>query len=269
MDAGDQLELVRELLAQPDDEARRQLVTRQLHHRSTADKESLLGALKDVSERHLVADAEVAARPRHLALGLIARADALRVQGQFPAAVAAYDQAGALSRKLREPVTWARTRTGWVLAMHYVGRGQEVLGVADEALRVLLDHQEFLRAGGLSLNSGLVCYELGQYARSLQLYQRAELLYERAAEANPEQRSLADERIAKAKANMALNQALLGDFDQAISLYEAARNVFVQHAEQDMALRVDHYIATMCMPTPWLPPSELGWPIRSSRSHLK
>jgi CHAT domain-containing protein len=259
MDAGDQLELVRELLAQPDDEARRQLVTRQLHHRSTADKESLLGALKDVSERHLVADAgtalvladllifaaEVAARPRHLALGLIARADALRVQGQFPAAVAAYDQAGALSRKLREPVTWARTRTGWVLAMHYVGRGQEVLGVADEALRVLLDHQEFLRAGGLSLNSGLVCYELGQYARSLQLYQRAEQLYERAAEANPEQRSLADERIAKAKANMALNQALLGDFDQAISLYEAARNVFVQHAEQDMALRVDHYIAAL------------------------
>ncbi|HEY3059768.1 MAG TPA: CHAT domain-containing protein [Chloroflexota bacterium] len=250
-------ELVRQLLELPHDEARRARLQRELA--TGARQDELLTALKDVSERQLGADtavalatadllvfaADVARQPEHRAMGLLARADALRVQGKLPAAVTAYDQAATLAKKLRQPVTWARTRTGWVLAMHYVGRGQEVLGTAEEALQVLLDHHEYLRAGALSLNTGLVCYELGQYGRSLQLYQRAQLLYERAVEAQPELADVAEERIAKAKANMAVNQALLGDFDQAISLYEAARDVFERHGEQDAKLRVEHYIAAL------------------------
>jgi len=250
-------ELVRELLELPNDEARRARLQRELA--TGAHQHELLTALKDLSERQLGADttvalatadllvfaADVVGQPEHKAMGLLARADALRVQGKFPAAVTAYDQAGTLAKKLRQPVTWARTRTGWVLAMLYIGRGQEVLGTAEEALQVLLDHHEYLRAGALSLNTGLVCYELGQYGRSLQLYERAQRLYERAVEAQPDLGDVAEERIAKAKANMAVNQALLGDFDQAISLYEAARDVFKRHGEQDAMLRVEHYIAAL------------------------
>ena len=44
---------------------------------------------------------------------------------------------------------------------------------------------------------------------------------------------------------MAMNQALLGDFDGAISLYQEARDVFVRLAQEDLALRVEHYIAAL------------------------
>jgi CHAT domain-containing protein len=252
-------DLVRDLLALPDANTRRQWVGDYLATVSDGDLDALLGALKDVSEHNLVVDTAVSLtladllvstagatdRPHHHALGLLARADALRVQGQFRAAVDAYDQAALLSRKLRDGVTWARTRTGWILAMHYLGRGLEALGIVDEALHVLLEKDEFLRAGGLSLNAGLVCHELGEYQRALSLYERAERLYEQAAAANPELRTLVEERVARARANMAVDQSLLGDLDRAIQLYEAARDVFVQHGEQDAALRVEHYIAAL------------------------
>jgi len=252
-------DLVRDLLALPHTGARQEWIGQYLTTVADGDLDALLGALKDVSEQHLVVDTAVSLtladllvstagatdRPHHRALGLLARADALRVQGQFRAAVDAYDQAALLSRKQRDGVTWARTRTGWILAMHYLGRGLDALGIVDEALYVLLQHDEFLRAGGLSLNAGLVCHELGEYQRALTLYERAQRLYEQVAVINPELRPLADERVARAKANMALDRSLLGDFDQAIQLYEAARDVFVKHGEQDAALRVEHYIASL------------------------
>ncbi|HET6317975.1 MAG TPA: hypothetical protein VFG86_16090, partial [Chloroflexota bacterium] len=224
--------MLRELLALQNPEARQARLALAIESSSGDEIDALLSAVKDVSEQHLVADAgvslslanllvhgaELVDQPRHRALGLLAKADALRIQGQFAAAVELYEQAGRLCLQLDDGITWARTRTGWVLAMHYLGRGQEALPTAEQAYRVLFEAGEWLRAGGLSLNSGLVCYELGQYSRSNELYQRALELYQRAAAARPELADRARERIARAQTNMALNSALLGDFSSAIAL---------------------------------------------------
>ncbi len=251
--------VLRELLALEDPEARRARLATALENSSGDEIDALLSAVKDVSEQHLAADAgvslslanllihgaEMVDRPRHRALGLLAKADALRIQGQFASALELYEQAGRVCLDLEDRVTWARTRTGWVLTMHYLGRGQQALPASEQAYRVLFESGEWLRAGGLSLNSGLVCYELGQYARSNELYQRALELYQRAAGARPELADRASERIAKAQANMALNSALLGDFSRAIELYESARQAFEQQGLQESALRVEHYLATV------------------------
>src|SRR5262249_8624341 len=130
-------DLVRDLLSLANAEARQEHAGGYLATASDGDRDAFLGALKDVSESNLLSDTAVSLtladllvevsrqtdQPRHRVLGLLARADALRIQGQFREAVAAYDQAAALARRLRDGVTWARTRTGWVLAMHYLGRG--------------------------------------------------------------------------------------------------------------------------------------------------
>jgi tetratricopeptide (TPR) repeat protein len=251
--------VLRDALALGDENARQALVAAHLESSEAHDIELLLAGLKDASERNLSIDAhkaarlanllvfaaEVAEQPRHRALGLLARADALRIQGQFGTARELYEQAGQVSLSLGDGVTWARTRTGWVLTMHYLGQGQEALPVAEQALQTLLEHEEWLRAGGLSLNSGLVCYELGQYARSNELYGRALELYKRAAIGHPELQTRVEERAAKARANMAVNHALLGDFARAIQLYNDARAAFERLGEQESALRVEHYIATL------------------------
>jgi len=251
--------VLRDLLEVEDAEDRQALLARSLLPRDGIERDALLHALKDISEQHLVSDtnvalglaelliygAELIEEPRHRALGLLAKADALRIQGQFVAAVDLYEQAGRIALSLEDSVTWARTRTGWVPAMHYLGHGREAMPVAEEAFRILSQATQWLRAGGLSLNSGLVWYELGQYARSNELYERAMALYRRAAEANPELTARVEERVARARANMAVNHALLGDFPAAIELYNTARVAFRQLGHPESALRVEHYLAAL------------------------
>ncbi len=251
--------VVRDLLALDVLEEQQARLAAALVGPESGNADALLRSLKDASEQRLVTDsraalglanlliygAELVEQPWHRALGLLAKADALRLQGQFAPAVELYEQSGRLSLTLDDSVTWARTRTGWVLAMHYLGRGHEALPVAEQAFVILVQAEEWLRAGGLSLNSGLVCYELGQYARSNELYERALGLYRRAAEANPELSARAEERVAKAQANMALNHALLGDFRNAIGLYTVARDAFDRLGQAESALRVEHYLAAL------------------------
>lgn len=242
-------QLLQDWLALPNREAQ----MRHLQNYSTEEVDALLTALKARSEQHLVTDTRAAEQladllieaanqqdhKTHRALGLLAKADALRLQGQLEKARSLYDQAGERADR----TTWARSRTGWVLTMHYLGRGNEALSATEEALDVLLNAGEFLRAGGLCLNTGLVCYELGQYARSNDLYARASQLYQQAA--HPGIQALVDERVAKADANMAVNHALLGDFAQAFNLYEHAKETFERLGQQESALRVEHYIAAL------------------------
>src|SRR5215216_2986893 len=44
---------------------------------------------------------------------------------------------------------------------------------------------------------------------------------------------------------MALNHALLGDLERAVDLYATARDTFEQHGQQESALRVEHYLASL------------------------
>ncbi len=235
------------LVALDDEPERRALAARCLAH---FDPDELLPRLKAEAERFFAIDthaalrlaealivaADLAGRPRHGALGLLARADALRNLGRYQEALDLYEAARRVFRQLGDEVGWARTYTGWVYTAHLLGRGAEALAAAEPAYAVLVRHREWIRAAGLDQNRAIVCQWLGRYDEALRLYDRAQRLFEDLGPA-------AEDRAARAKTNRAMILTLLGDFPAALTLHEEARQVFLRHGETVSMLRQDLYIA--------------------------
>ena len=215
-----------------------------------ADVEPLLSALKEASLRHLSLDprralfladtlveaAELARLPDHGALGLMAKGDALRVLGHYPESLALLEEAGNAFLAQGNELGWARTRIGWLVSVHRLGRAHEALAIVERARDVLVRHKEWLRAGGLDLNTAVVCEDLGLYERALDLYERAQREYESAGTA-------AGLRAVWSKANKAILLTLLGEFEQALTLHVEAQATFQRHGETMSVLREQQNIA--------------------------
>ncbi len=203
------------------------------------DVDARLLALKEASERQrginplaalrlaeaLVAGAEQAGRPSLVALGLMAKGDALRLVDDHAAAEAALDRAAALYRDLDDPVGWARTRIGWVAARRHTARTDaEVRGAvaaAAEAYAVLAAAGEWRRAATLDLNVGAVLTDIGGYAEAATHYDRALMVAARLPPGD-EARHLS----AQILANQAVNLAFLGALGAALDQHQAARAIF-------------------------------------------
>src|SRR5579859_228487 len=221
-----------------------------------SDDEELLTRLKDESERLLVIDtasaeqvanalvmaAERLGNHRFKALGLMALGDVRRAQGRYADAIELLDESGEMFLVVGDEVGWARSRTGWVFASLFCGRGREALPIAERAHAILANEHEHLRAGSLSTNIANVHYQLGEYEQALAVYDRAIAHFQQDDKTNG---SLADERIARATANKALTFMLLGRFGEAIELCQAARDTFSRNRETALALRVDHFRASI------------------------
>ncbi|HEX2323831.1 MAG TPA: hypothetical protein VHQ00_00455, partial [Chloroflexota bacterium] len=181
-------EVVARLLAQTDPQARSRLLAEALRR---ADVEPLLRQLKEESERRLrtgpplalelagclVHAGQLAGRPEHAALGLLSQGDALRVLGRYPESLDRYEAAARAFQDLQDEVGWARTRTGRLVTMYLLGRGQEALEDVEGARQILLGHQELLRAAGLDLHTAVVYSELGRYDEALRCFSKAEAAY--------------------------------------------------------------------------------------------
>lgn len=214
------------------------------------DHDTLLRGLKDASERQqkidphaalrlagvLVIGGELAARPDHRALGIMARGDALRCLGRYEAAVAALDEAAAAFLALSDRVGWARTRIGWLFAEHCLGRGAAALATLDAPREALVAGGELLRAGGLESNAGWVSYELGRFSAALACYDRAEQLYRAVGPS-------AEVRIAWNKTNKAILFTQQGRFAEALQLYEEARQSYIQRDDTVSVLRQEQNLA--------------------------
>lgn len=240
-------EVVPRLLELDDEPARRRFVERCLLLFTVNE---LLPLLKAESERYLQIDAHIALRlaetliyaaeaigqPQHHALGLMAKGDALRILGHYQESLAFLEEAGRAFLAQHNEVGWARTRLGWLVSSHFLGRGAEALEAVGAAYGILVRHREWIRAAGLDVNSAAVCQWLGRYDQALQLYDRAHRTYETLGAA-------VEARAARTQANKAMILTLLGDFDAALALHEEARQVFIRHAEPVAVLRQDQYIA--------------------------
>lgn len=212
--------------------------------------ESLLRGLKDESERQqkidphaslrlaeaLISGGELAGRPGHRALGIMARGDALRCLGRYEEAVAALDEAAAAFLTQGDRVGWARTRIGWLFVEHCLGRGAAALATLDPARDALVAGGELLRAGGLESNAGWIAYELGRYDEALLRYERAEGLY--ATVGTP-----ADIRATRVKTNRAVLLTQQGRFADALRLHEEARQAYLRRGDTVSVLRQDQNLA--------------------------
>lgn len=209
-----------------------------------SDVDAMLDSLKAASEQALevspaealaLADALIdaaaaAGRPEHVALGMMARGDALRVGGNYRESLIWFDRAAAAFEALGDAVGWARTRIGWVVSRLHLDALGDALAVADRARTVLLDHGELGRAATLDLNVGTVLYNLGRHDEALAAWDRALASLQ----------ALGDEvRAAKVSANRGLVLTELGRFGEALAAHDAARQVFVDHGREQLVLQQD------------------------------
>jgi CHAT domain-containing protein len=107
------------------------------------------------------------------ALGLMARADALRELGRYVEATEAYQASAEVYRHVGDQVGWARTRIGALVTARYTGTQVQVLADLDEARRILGDHSLWLRLARLESHSGLLLAALGRGADALSAHRRA------------------------------------------------------------------------------------------------
>jgi CHAT domain-containing protein len=221
------------------------------------DPDELLGQLKAQSELYwsrdprislrlaeaLVDAADVANRPEHRALGLMAKGDSLRYLARYRESASFLAEAADAFAALGNQVGWARTRIGWLVTAHLLGRGSEALADAARAHDILSVNGEWLRAAGLSLNAGWVHTERGEYESAMNAYERAIGLYARAREADASLSDLTAIRSAKAMANKAMVMGWQGDLRAALVMHQEARAQLLQHGDRVAALRQDDNIA--------------------------
>ncbi len=217
---------------------------------SLVEQEALFQRLKTEAERTMNAQpllslrfaellswaADQAGAPTHRALGSLSRGDAFRVLGRHDDAVRALDDAAADFTRQGDPVGWARSRLGALRSMHHLGRAEEALPVAEQALEILVANQEWSRAGNNAIYLAWVYTDLARYDDALAVYERAEEYYRRLA-------GDAEIQIGYVKAHRAEILNRRGDFRGALKPHQEARASFARHNQHVLVLQEDQFIA--------------------------
>lgn len=202
------------------------------HLALSADAAALVERLKQEADRHWYIDpqrsldcaAEIIAigrargdRPQ-IALGLMARGDALKLIGRMDEAWDALDESGRLFLEAGDDVGWARTCIGRLYVGLKLGRARQVLADGERARRIFARHGLEEKRLRLEMNAALVHAYLGEYQAALHAYQAA-LNAARGLGAAGEQ------YLTGLYLNLGMAQGSLGDFRQASAAYEAAREL--------------------------------------------
>jgi CHAT domain-containing protein len=236
-------ELAAELLLIKDEARGRRFLQQHLPALSAAALARLVDLVKREADRrwnsdpqlslvlagHLLTIGEISGQRVYHALGLMARADALRRLDRDQEALVCFDAAGEEFRALGDELGWARTRIGRVSVCLQLNQPQEALRDTAEAREIFLRHGKLLRAGQIDVNAAIVNYELGRYDQALRLFDRAIETYARQGEG-------VDLHIARARGNKAITLAAQGKFREAVALHEQARATFAAYGGQEVAV---------------------------------
>jgi tetratricopeptide (TPR) repeat protein len=203
----------------------------------TAD---LAERLKAEADRHWVIDAGASLRlaraivllgrlmgdARIVALGTMARADAVRLLGEPTLALRLADSAASRYRLSGDRLGWARTRISAMGALLTLGRPREALAMAAGARTVFRRQGEFLRLARLEANTALVYTLLDRRAIALQRYAAVLAMCQRLA--TPEAAAL---RI-QTQVNRAIVLAQLARPSEALEALEEARTHYAASGER-------------------------------------
>ena len=108
-----------------------------------------------------------------MALGTMARGDALRSLGQASEAWETLDQAGKMFQTIGDEIGWARTRIGRVHLSTMLSKVTDALADAEIARTIFTTHNEHEKLLRLHLNTALVHSLLGDQFEALRLYHSA------------------------------------------------------------------------------------------------
>ncbi len=203
--------------------------------------------------------ATLTGQPMHQAWALMARGNAQRYLAQYQESIETYDTARSICLAQNRPVEAARTQMAKVAALAHLGALEEAMQTADEARRVFEAHGDIAAAAAVDNETGITAYKLGDYARAMSLFDRARGGFERAGEASfsslirvelnrsvvlrnldryaeaeaaaTKARHLASQQgmkivAARADQSLAITRFFLGQYNEALRLFDGARQVF-------------------------------------------
>lgn len=171
-----------------------------------------------------------------MALGTMARGDALKLLGRTEDAWATLGRAGDLFQACGDEIGWARTRIGRLLICFDLNRVDAALADAERANTIFIQHNLHEKRLVLDLNTALVHTYLGNQRHALAQFQAALALAETLGAAG-------ESWIGPIYTNIGLVFEALGDFRQSLACYERANAIFARRNEPNAAAITEQNIA--------------------------
>src|SRR5688572_3585547 len=159
-----------------------------------------------------------------IALGLMARGDALTFLGSTAEAWESLDQAGGIFQSIGDAIGWARTRIGRLHLSTSLNQVPDALADGERARSIFMRFGEHERLLRLDNNIAYVHNLLGNQLEALRLYHSALAIAETLGE-------IGQQYLGMLHMNIGLSHESLGDFSQALIYYERARTVYIARNE--------------------------------------
>ena len=200
--------------------------------------DALVERLKSEADRHWRIDAHVSLRCadvivhvgqtlenfRIVALGLMARGDALKLLNQTEEAWETLERAGALYLSVGDEVGWARTRIGRLGICVNLNRVDTAMREAEQAREIFLRHGEQEKLLRLQLNAAAVYDQLGDFRESRTVYDAALGIAEHLGE-------VGQARVGMIYNNIGYIEQEMGNLRNALSYYEQAKAIWKARGE--------------------------------------
>jgi CHAT domain-containing protein/predicted negative regulator of RcsB-dependent stress response len=154
----------------------------------------------------------------HIALGTMARGDALRFLGRIREAWEVIEEAGRLFQGAGDEIGWARTRIGRLHLSVGLNRVAEALADAQRAYEIFTRYDEPEKLLRLEINTAIVHTLLGDAYQALTVYRSALTTAERLG-------TTGEQYLGQIHTNIGLVYEALGDFRQALAAHERARAI--------------------------------------------
>src|SRR5688572_14730335 len=175
-----------------------------------------------------------------IALGLMARGDALKLLGNKQEAWDMLEQAGNLFQSIGDEFGWARTRIGRLFLGADLNRVTETLEDVERARVIFYERGEQEKLMRLEINTAYIYSLLGNQYQALQLYQSALAIAKRLG-------AVGELHLGMIYMNIGYVQEAFGDFPQALFYYEKARAHYLARDETRNIISVERNIACIAL----------------------
>jgi len=175
-----------------------------------------------------------------VALGFMARGDALKYLGNLQEAWEILEQSGNLYQENDDEVGWARTRIGRLFLGPDLNRVSDTLADVERARAIFQEWDEREMLMRLEINTAYIHTLLGDQHQALQLYQ--------SALATAEKLGVAGEKfLGTLFMNIGYVHEAFGDFPQALFFYKKAHSHYLVRNETRNIINVEKNIATIAL----------------------
>jgi CHAT domain-containing protein len=175
-----------------------------------------------------------------IALGLMARGDALKYLGKLQEAWEMLEQAGNMYQASGDEVGWARTRIGRLFLGPDLNRVAETLVDVERSRAIFQKWNEQEKLIRLEINTAYVHTVLGDQQKALQLYLSALTVAEDLG-------VVGEPHLGMLYMNIGYVHEAVGDYPQALFYYEKARSRYLARGETRNIINVEKNIASIAL----------------------